>query len=120
MAEARPLIAIVAVGDVRLDLRRLLPALEKSFPARKAHLGIGNLPHPNEAYSPRRRQYHVDAIVDGLERLESDAERVLGVADLDVYSEPLNFVFGLARGRAAVIALARLRPEFWGQPADDE
>jgi archaemetzincin len=47
-------------------------------------------------------------------------EVVLGVTGVDLTAPGLNFVFGLAdpRGRAAVISLARLYPEFYGQPRD--
>ena len=45
-------------------------------------------------------------------------EVILGVTGVDLTAPGLNFVFGLAdRGsRAAVISLARLSPEFYGQP----
>jgi archaemetzincin len=47
-------------------------------------------------------------------------EVILGVTGVDLTAPGLNFVFGLAdpRGRAAVISLARLYPEFYGQPRD--
>jgi archaemetzincin len=47
-------------------------------------------------------------------------EMILGVTGVDLTAPGLNFVFGLAdpRGRVAVISLARLYPEFYGQPRD--
>ena len=47
-------------------------------------------------------------------------EMILGVTGVDLTAPGLNFVFGLAdpRSRAAVISLARLYPEFYGQPRD--
>jgi archaemetzincin len=47
-------------------------------------------------------------------------EVILGVTGVDLTAPGLNFVFGLAdpRGRAALISLARLYPEFYGQPRD--
>jgi len=49
-----------------------------------------------------------------------DAEVMLGVTGVDLTAPGLNFVFGLAepRSRCAVISLARLYPEFYGQPRD--
>jgi len=43
---------------------------------------------------------------------------ILGVTGVDLTAPGLNFVFGLADppSRAAVISLARLYPEFYGQP----
>jgi archaemetzincin len=51
-----------------------------------------------------------------------DAAWVLGITERDLYVPVLSFVFGQAqlRGRAAVVSLARLRPEFYGMPPDDE
>ncbi len=47
-------------------------------------------------------------------------EMILGVTGVDLTAAGLNFVFGLAdpRSRVAVISLARLYPEFYGQPRD--
>jgi archaemetzincin len=47
-------------------------------------------------------------------------EVILGVTGVDLSAPGLNFVFGLAdpRNRAAIISLARLYPEFYGQPRD--
>ena len=47
-------------------------------------------------------------------------EVILGVTGVDLTAPGLNFVFGLAdpRGHAAIISLARLYPEFYGQPRD--
>jgi archaemetzincin len=69
---------------------------------------------PIEAYDPLRCQYRADRIVDFL--LSKFKGRVLGVMDQDLYTEPLNFVFGQAQlgGRAAVLSITRLRPEFYG------
>ncbi len=40
-------------------------------------------------------------------------DRVLGITEVDLFAEPLNFVFGQAEisGKAAVISLARLKGE---------
>lgn len=49
-----------------------------------------------------------------------EASVILGVTGVDLTAPSLNFVFGLAdpRSRAAIISLARLYPEFYGQPRD--
>ncbi len=79
------------------------------------------LPHPDYAYNPQRGQYLAGAILRALSELRvPDAERLLGVADLDLYAPGLNFVFGQAAmdGRVAVIALPRLRERFYSLPDD--
>jgi len=77
------------------------------------------LPPPAYAFNPRRRQYSAAAVLQQLDA--GEAERALGVVDLDLYVPDLNFVFGLAdpSNRRAVIALPRLRQRFYGA-RDDE
>lgn len=76
------------------------------------------LPTPEEAFDEERQQYRSDTI---LAKIRSCAEkqeapdRVLGIADVDIFVPPLSFVFGEAErpGRAALISLWRLKPEFY-------
>jgi archaemetzincin len=80
----------------------------------------GNLPLP--ASCPEGRgQYPAAPFVAALAAARPPGDEViLGVTGVDLTAPGLNFVFGLAdpRGRAAVISLARLYPEFYGQPRD--
>ncbi len=74
---------------------------------------------PESAYDPARRQYRSDVILGYLNLLAPDkVEKVLAVTELDLYVPGLNFVFGQAilNGRPAVVSVARLRPEFYGDP----
>lgn len=76
---------------------------------------------PKTAWDSMREQYLGTALLHRLSRLDRpDALRLLGVLDADAYARGLNFCFGQARirGREAFIALARLRPQYYGQPAD--
>ena len=106
-------IRVVAVGDVDIRAQRhLCMAVAETF-GRKCRIA-NPLPAPGYAFDPRRGQYSAEAI---LQRLPvGEAERVLGVADLDLYVPELHFVFGLADqgGRRAVIALPRLREQVLG------
>jgi archaemetzincin len=45
-------------------------------------------------------------------------EKILGIVDRDLYVPELNFVFGEASQRVAVISLTRLRQEFYNLPQD--
>lgn len=77
-------------------------------------------PEPAYAFDSRRHQYLATTIVQALRR-ESEryhSDRVLGVVDHDLYVPELNFVFGLASGAVAVIALPRLRQGFYGLSED--
>jgi archaemetzincin len=82
----------------------------------------GNLPLP-AARSEGRRQYPGEPFLTALAAARGPAdELVLGVTNVDLFVPDLNFVFGLAdpRSRVAVISLARLYPEFYGQPRDPQ
>ena len=45
-------------------------------------------------------------------------EKILGIIDQDLYVPKLNFVFGEASRRVAIISLTRLRNEFYSLPKD--
>jgi len=80
----------------------------------------GNLPLP--ASCPEgRSQYPGAPFLAALAAARPPGDEViLGVTGVDLTAPGLNFVFGLAdpRNRAAIISLARLYPEFYGQPRD--
>ncbi|MFQ6066741.1 MAG: archaemetzincin family Zn-dependent metalloprotease, partial [bacterium] len=69
------------------------------------------------AYNKRRNQYCSDLILRELETLDlGKTKKILGLVDLDLYTPGLNFVFGQASigGKACLVALPRLRQEFYG------
>jgi archaemetzincin len=74
-------------------------------------LPAGTIPLPDAAYDPSRRQYHSTVLLDTLARHKrAEWSRLLGIADVDLYTPDLNFVFGEAdasRG-VAVFSVARL------------
>jgi archaemetzincin len=73
------------------------------------------------AFNPLRRQYHSTEILKKiLQRPASEAWKVLGVTEMDLYIPVLTFVFGeaqLADG-GAVVSAHRLHQEFYGMPTD--
>jgi len=74
---------------------------------------------PESAYDPSRRQYRSDVLLGYLNLIAPEkVEKVIAITELDLYTPGLNFVFGQAilNGRQAVVSVARLRPEFYGQP----
>ncbi|WP_051408813.1 archaemetzincin family Zn-dependent metalloprotease [Syntrophorhabdus aromaticivorans] len=80
------------------------------------------LPEPFYAFNSRRNQYSAESILEVIaSRLQGDtAEKILGIVDHDLYVPELNFVFGVALGRATLISIARLRQEFYGLSSDDD
>ncbi|MGD6852487.1 MAG: archaemetzincin family Zn-dependent metalloprotease [Candidatus Bathyarchaeia archaeon] len=78
---------------------------------------------PEHAYDRKRSQYISTLILDDLDSYGEGLlsfDRVLGVVDVDVYATGLNYVFGeaYAPGRAGLISLWRLHPEFYGEAAN--
>lgn len=113
-------ILLVAIGEVMQEvLGKLKPGLKERF-SREVETGR-NLPEPAFAYDRKRNQYLSTLILKAVEHQEEylPYERVLGVADRDLFVPDLNFVFGIAGERVAIISLARLRQEFYGLPKDE-
>ena len=78
------------------------------------------MPILGEAFNNARQQYRSDIIlsrVHSLAEKEKALDLVLGIVDVDIFVQELNFVFGEAEcpGKAALISVLRLRPEFYGK-----
>jgi archaemetzincin len=73
-----------------------------------------------EAYNPERKQYFSSKLLASLKKSERD-ERVVGIADVDLYVPRLNFVFGEADilSGTAIVSLYRLRQEYYGLAPDE-
>ena len=73
-----------------------------------------------QAYNLERKQYFSSKLLASLEKAEGE-ERVVGVADVDLYVPRLNFVFGEADmvSRTAIVSLRRLRQEYYGLAPDE-
>ncbi|MDD5019975.1 MAG: archaemetzincin family Zn-dependent metalloprotease [Candidatus Omnitrophica bacterium] len=117
-------IFLIPIGMPRHEVfDRLAAGLARSF---SADVAIEpKRPIPEEAYDFRRRQYYANAILDDLAGefiINTKEERVLGVMDADMHTDPMNFIFGLANRRTGccLLSLARLKPEFYGRKQDKE
>ena len=110
-------IALVAVGDVDRKVIEVLKGdLDKTF-NRQALIGKP-MPKPDYAFNKKRNQYLSTAILNAIMG-QTDAaayDKILGIVDNDLYVPRLNFVFGEAGSKAAVISLTRLRQEFYHLP----
>lgn len=74
---------------------------------------------PPDAFDRKRGQHDSSLLLHAaLEGCPADADRLLVVTGLDIAIPMLTFVFGQAQldGKAAIVSLARLRPEFYGLP----
>jgi len=114
-------IILVAVGEIdRYVMDWLKDDLSKVFD-KQVLIGKG-MPKPDFSYHKKRNQYLSTPILNTiLEQKEfSPYEKILGIVDHDLYVPQLNFVFGEAGTKAAVISLTRLRQSFYKLPEDQE
>jgi archaemetzincin len=112
-------IALVSVGEVDQDIIKILTVDLKGIFGQQVWVGKG-MPEPHTAFNKKRNQYLSTMILNALmnEKQYTGFERVLGIVDHDLYVPHLNFVFGEASRRVAVISLTRLRQEFYNLPQD--
>lgn len=105
-------------------LQTLQEKLPQVFPNIECQLPSKGVAIPQEAYNSTRKQYNSTYILNELLKQTRllDTDRVLGVTDVDIFASHLNFVFGEAQcpGRAALISIHRLRPEFYGASSDSK
>ncbi len=109
-------IELVPIGDLEDHyLKILCGELKKEI---EINCKFGRkIPLPENAYDPIRRQYNGEALLLHLALNYKSECIVLGIVDEDLYAGNLNFIFGIAQigGKACIIALPRLREEFYGK-----
>ncbi|MDH5481948.1 MAG: archaemetzincin family Zn-dependent metalloprotease [Candidatus Bathyarchaeota archaeon] len=95
------------------------------FPDTECAIITETFPIPEEAFNKARKQSRSDIILSKIHnyaKKEKTLDKVLGIIDADIFVPELNFVFGEAEcpGKAALVSLWRLRPEFYGKPPNTE
>jgi archaemetzincin len=111
-------IGILRIGQVdSVIVSRIQENLNMAFPETMCESISEKLPTPEEAFDKTREQYNADIILSKIRvyaEKEKTLDKILGIVDIDIFSPELNFVFGKAEclGKAAVISLWRLKPEF--------
>ena len=112
-------IILVPLGDVDPVTLDMLKDNAREILQKTICVGKG-LGEPRHAFNSERGQFLSAAILKVL--LEQKEllryERILGVVNHDLYVPELNFVFGEASPRAAVISLTRLREAYCGRVED--
>jgi archaemetzincin len=112
-------IVLVAVGEIdRNIMDRLKNDLNRIF-NKPVSIGKG-MPDPDYCHNKKRNQYLSTAILNAImeQKEYTPYEKILAMVDHDLYVSELNFVFGEASRRAAVISITRLRQTFYHLPED--
>jgi archaemetzincin len=103
-------IALAVIGEApRSIIEELARILRETFGAEI--VAAPGLSLPSSSWNASRRQYLSTKLLDELAAAKRpEWERLLGIADVDLYVPDLNFVFGEADQRrgVAVFSLARL------------
>jgi len=119
-------IGILPIGQVDTAiLMRIKENLAQVFSDTTCLVIDEKLPLREEAFDKKRKQYRSNAILSEIQDYavkKTDLNRVLGVVDADLFVPELNFIFGEAvcPGKAALISLWRLKPEFYGDAPNME
>ena len=127
------IIELLRIGDVEQSiLKRLKDGLDKSFKSLDMSLEINQemIQLEKTEFNSERRQYNADRILKRIITLTKAHKsfRILGVIDKDIYSEPLNFVFGIAIKPikrilglpvTSLISVTRLREQFYNNPENE-
>lgn len=109
---------IIPIGYIE---KRILHSIQKELEERfNVVIDIGKqMNKPIYAYHKGKDQYHSTKILKQIHKLNlTGYDRILGIADVDLYVPERTFVFGEAniKRKLAVISLTRLRQEFYNQP----
>jgi archaemetzincin len=119
-------LGLLHVGRVPADVtKRIQQSLLRLFPNTTCAVISETYSIPEKAFDQKRGQYRSNMILNEIQRYAAKRRTfdcVLGVVDADIYVSGLNFVFGEAAypGKAALISLWRLKPEFYGAPPNVE
>ncbi|MGQ9641670.1 MAG: archaemetzincin family Zn-dependent metalloprotease [Candidatus Bathycorpusculaceae bacterium] len=119
-------IGIIRIGQVDQQvICRIQENLHTIFPRATCTLINEALSIPEEAFNSVRQQYRSDLILNKI-RIYAEKQKafdiILGIIDIDIFVPNLNFVFGEAEcpGKASLISLWRLRPEYYGSSPNFE
>lgn len=119
-------VGILAIGKTDADVISRIQENLTAILTKTSYALIGEAVQiPQEAFSRTRKQYRSDTILEivrNYAETQNVFNRVLGIVDVDLFVPRLNFVFGQAEcpGKAALISLWRLRPEFYGKPSNTQ
>jgi len=110
-------VAVVPLDQASIGIAQRLSASLAETLSLDASVEKGGAEAPRQAFNPSRGQYDASRIISSFEG--SEAGFLLLVTDLDLYVAGLNFCFGLAQRRIAIVSLHRLKPEFYGERRDE-
>jgi len=116
----KKIFCIIPIGHIDDEILQYTQMeLEERF---NVAIDIGRqLEVPAYAYHKHKKQYNSTKILKKIHKLKlTGYDRILGIADVDLYVPERTFVFGGAdaKKKVSVISLTRLRQKFYDLPED--
>ncbi|MDD5172038.1 MAG: archaemetzincin family Zn-dependent metalloprotease [Candidatus ainarchaeum sp.] len=109
-------ILIVLVGRTIPGFNELADKLSRTF---KCPVSLELIDFPlTRSFRSERKQYDAGAFLREMGRFSEPGTKTVFMVREDMFSTPLNFVFGLAAADSCVVATARLDPRFYGKVDD--
>ncbi|MFH1230479.1 MAG: archaemetzincin family Zn-dependent metalloprotease [Planctomycetota bacterium] len=115
-------ICIRPLGEVSDEMLQYLTN-ELSLIFDRDVISLSSILIPSQSYDVKRRQYlSTELLKILLSTSPLDAYKTLGITEVDIFIPIFTYVFGEAQlgGRAALISLARLRPQHYEELPDEE
>jgi archaemetzincin len=110
------IISIILLGRTISGFNYLVDSVSKEF---RAQLSTKFMDFPiTRSFRSERKQYDANALLRELSRFAGEGEITVFITREDIFSEKLNFVFGLAGKGTCIISSARLDPRFYGAKPD--
>ena len=122
MVGERPRVELVKVGILPPGMGRALARRLASAAPWEVTLADGPI-EPRPAFEAIRQQYSADVLLSHLlESYPVPGLRRLGVTHVDLFVPVFTHLFGygMLAGRAALVSIFRLRPEFGGDAPDSD
>ncbi|MEM3019055.1 MAG: archaemetzincin family Zn-dependent metalloprotease [Candidatus Bathyarchaeia archaeon] len=116
-------VLILQIGELPPKvLESIANYLPSVFPNTQCEPMAIRFPLPWEAFDALRKQFDSSKILSKISKLSiKEDHRILGVTNLDLFVQGMNFVFGQAQlgGKVALISIYRLKPEFYGDKPNE-
>ncbi len=111
-------IALIITDRTVPGFNSLVDSLSGAFHSRVS-ARFADLPF-TRSFRNSRKQHDADALLAELSFGLEPGRKTLFIIHEDIFSKPQDFVFGLAKGNAALVSTARLDPRFYGKIAAGE
>jgi archaemetzincin len=109
-------ISLVLAGRSIPGFTGLIDSVSRTFHT-PVSTGFVDFPF-TRSFRRARKQYDAGVLLSELSRCTAREGRVVFIIREDMFSAPMNFVFGFARGDSAIVSTARLDPRFYGPVGD--